>query len=83
MVPLSLVRSRPVVIALAVGFAFTGGHYAVVFLLSLYYQQHRGLTPLGTGLAFLPVADVTCARQRPLRGPQPQRSAAVAPIRSG
>jgi DHA2 family methylenomycin A resistance protein-like MFS transporter len=56
MVPLELFRSRPVVIALAVGFAFMGGYYGMVFLFSLYYQQQQqGLTPLGTGLAFLPM----------------------------
>ncbi len=55
MVPLDLFRSRPVVIALVVGFAFMGGYYGMVFVFSLYYQQKQGLTPLGTGLAFLPM----------------------------
>jgi DHA2 family methylenomycin A resistance protein-like MFS transporter len=32
-----------------------GGYYGMVFLFSLYYQQQQGLTPLGTGLAFLPM----------------------------
>jgi DHA2 family methylenomycin A resistance protein-like MFS transporter len=55
MLPLDLFRSRSVVIAQAVGFAFMGGYYGMVFLFSLYYQQQRHLTPLATGLAFLPM----------------------------
>jgi DHA2 family methylenomycin A resistance protein-like MFS transporter len=38
----------------AVGFAFMGGYYGRMFLFSLYYQQ-QGLSPLCTGLAFLPM----------------------------
>jgi DHA2 family methylenomycin A resistance protein-like MFS transporter len=55
MVPLELFRSSAVVIALAVWFAFMGGYYGMVFLFSLYYQREQGLTPLDTGLAFLPM----------------------------
>src|SRR5205823_906438 len=55
MVPLDLFRSRPVVVSLAVGFAFMVGYYGMVFLFSLYYQQQRGLSTFGTGLAFVPM----------------------------
>ena len=55
MVPLALFRSRPVAISVAVGFAFTVGFYGLVFLLSLHLQELRGLSPLATGLAFLPM----------------------------
>ena len=42
-----------------VGFAFTVGFYGLVFLLSLYFQQLRGLSPLATGLAFVPMTALT------------------------
>jgi DHA2 family methylenomycin A resistance protein-like MFS transporter len=54
-VPLDLFHSRTVSIAVAVGFAFVVGYYGLPFLMSLYLQQLRGLTSLGTGLAFLPM----------------------------
>lgn len=55
MVPLELFRSRPVVVSVSVGFAFMVGFYGLVFLLSLYLQDVRDLSPLVTGLAFLPM----------------------------
>jgi MFS transporter, DHA2 family, methylenomycin A resistance protein len=55
MVPLDLFRSRTVSIANAVGFAFIVGYYGLPFLMSLYLQQLRGVSSLGTGLAFLPM----------------------------
>jgi DHA2 family methylenomycin A resistance protein-like MFS transporter len=39
----------------AVGFAFIVGYYGLPFVMSLYLQQLRGLSPLATGLAFLPM----------------------------
>ncbi len=59
MVPLELFRSRPVAVSVSVGFAFMVGFYGLVFLLSLYLQEHRGLSPLETGLAFLPMTALT------------------------
>jgi MFS transporter, DHA2 family, methylenomycin A resistance protein len=55
MVPLDLFRSRTVSVAVAVGFAFVAGYYGLPFLMSLYLQQIRGLSSLGTGVAFLPM----------------------------
>jgi len=55
MVPLELFRSRTVTIAVAVGFAFVVGYYGLPFVMSLYLQQLRGLSSLGTGLVFLPM----------------------------
>jgi MFS transporter, DHA2 family, methylenomycin A resistance protein len=55
MVPLELFRSRTVTIAVAVGFAFVVGYYGLPFVMSLYLQQLRGLSPLGTGVVFLPM----------------------------
>lgn len=59
MVPLALFRSRPVVVSVAGGFTFTVAFYGLVFLLSLYLQQIRGLSPLATGLAFVPMTGLT------------------------
>jgi DHA2 family methylenomycin A resistance protein-like MFS transporter len=55
MVPAQLVRSRPVVLAVVIGFAFMVGYYGLPFVFSLYLQQARGLTALGTGAVFLPM----------------------------
>ena len=59
MVPLELFHSRPVAVSVSVGFAFTIGFYGLVFLLSLYLQEVRGLSPLMTGLAFVPMTGLT------------------------
>jgi DHA2 family methylenomycin A resistance protein-like MFS transporter len=59
MVPLELFRSRPVAVSVSVGFTFTIGFYGLVFLLSLYLQQLRGLSPLATGLAFVPMTGLS------------------------
>jgi sugar phosphate permease len=53
MAPPDLFRSRTV--AVAVGFAFIVGYYGLPFVMSLYLQQIRGLSPLGAGAAFLPM----------------------------
>lgn len=55
MMPLELFHSRPVAVSLSIGFAFTVGFYGLVFLFSLYFQELRGLSPLATGLAFMPM----------------------------
>jgi EmrB/QacA subfamily drug resistance transporter len=55
MVPLELFRSRPVVVTVMIGFAFMIGYYGLPFVFSLYLQQVRGLSPLGTGVVFLPM----------------------------
>jgi DHA2 family methylenomycin A resistance protein-like MFS transporter len=56
MMPLSLFHARGFRIALPVGFAFMVGNYGNVFVVSLYLQQHLGLSPLHAGLVFLPSA---------------------------
>jgi MFS transporter, DHA2 family, methylenomycin A resistance protein len=55
MVPPDLFRSRTVSVAVAAGFAFMVGYYGLPFVMSLYLQQVRGLSALGTGIAFLPM----------------------------
>src|SRR5205823_10879575 len=59
MLPFGLFRSRPVAVSVAGGFSFTVGFYGLVFLLSLYLQQLRGLSPWQTGLAFVPMTALT------------------------
>jgi MFS transporter, DHA2 family, methylenomycin A resistance protein len=56
MMPLDLFRAHGFRLALPVGFAFMVGNYGNVFVLSLYLQQHLGLSPLHAGLVFLPSA---------------------------
>ena len=58
-VPLELFRSRPLLVSVSVGFTFTIAFYGLVFLLSLYLQDVRGLSPLATGLAFVPMTGLT------------------------
>ncbi len=55
MVPPDLVRSRTMVTAVVVGFAFMVGYYGLPFVMSLFLQQERGLSPLATGVVFLPM----------------------------
>ena len=61
MMPLGLFRSRNVSVAVAVGFAFMAGYYGLPFVMSLYLQQLRGLSPLATGVAFLPMMVIGAA----------------------
>jgi len=55
MVPPALFRSRNAVIAMAVGFTFMVGYFGLPFVMSLYLQQQRHLSALGTGEVFLPM----------------------------
>lgn len=55
MVPLGIFRSRDVSVSVSVGFAFVVGYYGLPFVMSLYLQELRHLSPLATGSAFLPM----------------------------
>jgi MFS transporter, DHA2 family, methylenomycin A resistance protein len=55
MLPLSLFRSRTVSVSVVIGFAFMVGYYGLPFVMSLYLQQLRGLSALGTGVTFVPM----------------------------
>ena len=55
MVPLPLLGIRTVRTSAAIGFAFMVGYYGLPFIISLYFQQVRGLSPLITGALFLPM----------------------------
>jgi MFS transporter, DHA2 family, methylenomycin A resistance protein len=55
MAPPDLFRSRIVLSALVIGFAFMVGYYGLPFVMSLYLQQQAGLSALQTGLVFMPM----------------------------
>lgn len=55
MLPLDLFRTRTVRLTVIAGFAFMVGYYGLPFVFSLCFQQLRGLSPLATGVAFLPM----------------------------
>jgi EmrB/QacA subfamily drug resistance transporter len=61
MVPRGLLRARNVAVPVAVGFAFVVGFYGLPFVISLYLQQVRHLSPLETGAVFLPMALIGAA----------------------
>ncbi|MDQ1513071.1 MAG: transporter, family, methylenomycin resistance protein [Microbacteriaceae bacterium] len=56
MMPLSLFSPPGMRIAVAVGFAFMVSNFGTVFLVSLFLQQHLGLSPLAAGLLVFPSA---------------------------
>ena len=55
MLPLSLFRNRMFALTSAIGLLVNVAFYGLIFVLSLYFQQVNGLSPLATGLAFLPM----------------------------
>lgn len=55
MLPLSLFRHRLFALTSAIGLLVNVAFYSLIFVLSLYFQQINGLSPLATGLAFLPM----------------------------
>ena len=56
MVPRGLFQSRNVATPVAIGFSFMVGYYGLPFVMSLYLQQVRGLSPLQSGVMFAPWA---------------------------
>jgi len=55
MLPLELFRSRAISISVVIGFAYMAGAFGMPFVVSLYLQESRGLSPLHAGLTFLPM----------------------------
>jgi len=55
MVPPNVLKSRNARIAMVIGFTFMVGYFGLPFVMSLYLQQHRGLSAFATGAAFLPM----------------------------
>jgi MFS transporter, DHA2 family, methylenomycin A resistance protein len=82
MVPPDLFRSRTVTTTLVVAFVSMAAFYGVVFLQSLYFQQERGLSPLATGLLFLPMTGLVAALN-PLVARIMERYGPVPPILAG
>ena len=61
MLPLSLFKSRIVTGSTIVSLASALTFYGLLFMLSLYFQQVQGQTPLRTGLLFLPLTGAVAA----------------------
>jgi MFS transporter, DHA2 family, methylenomycin A resistance protein len=55
MLPLELFSKRPFWLSVVVGLLVNTAFYGLIFVLSLYFQKQNGLSPLQTGLAFLPM----------------------------
>jgi MFS transporter, DHA2 family, methylenomycin A resistance protein len=81
-VPLRLFTSPEVRLSMAVGFAFVVGYYGLPFVMSLYLQQLRGLSPFRTGLVFVPMM-VSGALLTPLSARIAERLGARRVITSG
>jgi DHA2 family methylenomycin A resistance protein-like MFS transporter len=58
MVPLRLFGSPTVTVCVVIGFAVNAAFYGVIFVLSLFFQEIRGLSPVSAGLMFLPMTAV-------------------------
>lgn len=82
MVPTSLFRERPAATSIAVGFTFMVGFFGMVFAMSLYLQEARGLSAVETGLAFMPVTGLSIFAP-PLAARFAERAGAWAPIALG
>jgi len=82
MMPLDLFKAHGFRLALPVGFAFMVGNYGNVFVVSLYLQQHLGLSPLHAGLVFLPSAFFAIAGNL-ASGPVTNRFGARVPVVAG
>lgn len=58
-VPLGLFRSNPFIAATSTGFVMNLAYFGLCFILTLYFQQIRGATPVVTGLMFIPMTAST------------------------
>jgi MFS transporter, DHA2 family, methylenomycin A resistance protein len=57
--PLRLLRSRQMSGASVIGLLFNFAFYGMIFTASLYFQHHRGLSALRTGIALFPAVAMT------------------------
>jgi len=55
MVPLPLLRDRTLAVSIGIGFSYMVGYFGLPFVMSLYAQQERGLSPVETGVVFVPM----------------------------
>ena len=58
MLPLSLFAHRLFALTSLVGLLVNIAFYGLIFVLSLYFQRINGLSPLATGLAFVPMMGI-------------------------
>ncbi|WP_235619400.1 MFS transporter [Embleya scabrispora] len=58
-VPLALFRNRAVAVCTSVGLALNFGYYGLVFVFTIFFQEHRGASALTAGLMFLPMTAFT------------------------
>jgi DHA2 family methylenomycin A resistance protein-like MFS transporter len=76
MLPLSLFRMRAFSTAVSAGLLVSLVFFGLIFAFSLFLQRQQGLSPLATGLAFLPVtalivvSNLVAGRLVPARGPR-------------
>jgi DHA2 family methylenomycin A resistance protein-like MFS transporter len=77
MLPLGLFGNRTFAAATAIGAMLNFGFYGQLFVITLYFQQQRGLSALLTGLALLPalgttvIASTLAGRFTARTGPRP------------
>ncbi|MDR3100250.1 MAG: MFS transporter [Paraburkholderia sp.] len=61
MLPLALFRVRAVSVSSLIGVVLNFGYYGLMFGMSLFFQSVRHASPLGAGLAFLPMTAIVAA----------------------
>lgn len=61
MIPLSIFRNSVLTIAVILGLLSNLTFYALIFILSIFFQSVKGLTPTETGLALLPFTVIMIA----------------------
>jgi MFS transporter, DHA2 family, methylenomycin A resistance protein len=82
LLPLELFGRRLFSLMSLVGVLVNIAFYGLIFVLSLYFQQQDGLTPLATGLAFLPMMGAVMVTNL-IAPPATQRFGALAVIVTG
>jgi DHA2 family methylenomycin A resistance protein-like MFS transporter len=76
-VPLGIFRNATVSVSIAAGSAFSFAFFGMIFVLSLFFQELRGQSPLTAGLMFLPmtalisVVNVLAGKVTNRYGPKP------------
>ncbi|GAA5610223.1 multidrug resistance protein Stp [Streptomyces platensis] len=58
-VPLTLFRIPSVAVCTSAGLALNFGYYGLVFVFTIFFQEHRGASALTAGLMFLPMTAFT------------------------
>ncbi len=58
-VPLTLFRNPAVAVCTSAGLALNLGYYGLVFVFTIFFQEHRGASALMAGLMFIPMTAFT------------------------